>query len=248
MPWLLNEDAALKNKLQGLTAIDGNAPGGRQVPVRFKLPQVEISTLSYPIIIIEHGLMQPANDREHRGRIQLPYAPEGQPVWWSDPAGSDADVTKSPYRADFPMPWDFYYQITLYARFMQTHMQPLVALLSTEQYLHPKFAFLNVPQDGTVRSMFLQGGPDWGYANDENGKRLIRVTWLVKVYSELPESVLSMAAYGGTLIPVSTVDLDFKVYSSTGNIDLTTPASIEANRGILNVGVGSSFNASNSPT
>ncbi len=227
---------------------EGNTPAGREVPVRFRLPQDELANLSYPVFVIEHGEMMPDPTREHRGRIRLPYAPEGQPVWWADPLGSDADVTLSPYYADFPMPWTFYYQVTLYGRFMETQMQPLVALLCTEQYFHPKFAFLNVPQDGTVRSLFLEGGPEWGYGKDEDGKRLLKVTWLVKVYSELPENVLSMAAYGGTLIPVSTVDLDLSVYTATSKIDLTTPASIEANRGILNVGVGSSFNASTPPT
>lgn len=247
MGWLLNEDAALKNKLQGLQVYEGNSPGGREVPVRFKLPQVEIDTLSYPIVIIEHTAQYPAHDREHRGRIQLPYAPEGQQPWYSGP--DNAAVADSPYYMQyFPFPWDLHYQVTLYCRFMQVQAQPLAAMMLSEQYLHPKFAYLDVPQDGTVRSMFLTGGPEWGYANDENGKRLITVTFLVNVYSEMLTSVQVLTTYGGTLVPVSTVDLDLSVYSSTANIDLTTPASIEANRGIINAGVASSFNAYDSPT
>lgn len=246
MPWLLSEDAALKAKLQGLMVYEGNTPGGREIPVRFRLPQVEISNLSYPIFIIEHAGQYPAHEREHRGYIQLPYAPEGQQPWYSGPA--NAEVANSPYYSWFPFPWDLHYQITLYARFMETQAQPLVAMLATEQYLHPKFAFLNVPQDGTVRSMFLLGGPEWGYGTDGDGKRLIRVTYLVNVYSELATNVQVLSTYGGTLVPVSTVDIDLGVYSSTANIDLTTPASIEANRGIINAGVTSSFNAFTSPT
>lgn len=247
MPWLLNEDAALKAKLQGLTVYEANTPGGREIPVRFRLPQVEISTLSYPIIIIEHTGQYPASDREHRGAIQLPYAPEGQQPWYSSPA--NAAVANSPfYTQYFPFPWDLHYQVTLYCRFMQTQAQPLVATLATENYLQPKFAYLNVPQDGTVRSMFVDGGPEWGYANDENGKRLITVSYMVKVFSEILSTVQVLSSYGGTLIPVSTVDLDLSVYSSTGNIDLTTPASIVANRGIINAGVTASFNAYGLPT
>jgi hypothetical protein len=247
MPWLRNEDAALKRKLQGLTVTDRNAPaGGRVVPVRYLLPQDELANLSYPIFIIEHAGMYPDPTREHRGHIQLPYAPEGFQQWWSD--DTQADVTQSPYYADFPMPWKLNYQITLYARFMVEHVMPLRALLAGEQYLHPKFAFLEVPQDGTVRSMFLTGGPHDGYGTDEDGKRLFKVTYLVSVFAELAENVQSMQAFGGTLIPASAVNLDLGVYSDIGNIDMNTPAEIEANRGILSVGVGSSFNALEPPT
>jgi hypothetical protein len=214
--------------------------------VRYKLPQVEISNLNYPVIIIEHLGQYPAPEREHRGWVQLPYAPEGQQPWYSGPG--NADVASSPYYSWFPFPWDFHYQITVYSRFMETHMQPLVATLATEPYLHPKFAYLTVPQDGTVRSMFLLGGPEWGYGHDENGKRLIKVTYLVNVYSELITDLQVLSSYGGTLVPVSTVDLDLSVYSSTANIDLTTPASIEASRGIINAGAASSFNALTPPT
>lgn len=241
MPWLRNEDAALKAKLQNLTVVDGNAPGGRPVPVRYRLPQDELANLSYPIIIIEHAGMLPDSEREHRGYIQLPYAPEGFTPWYNSPA--NADVTLSPYYAPFPMPWRLNYQITLYARFMTNHIMPLRAQLAGTDYLHPKFAYLNVPQDGTVRSMFLLGGPEDGYAHDEDGKRLVKVTYLVSVFAELAENVQSMASFGGTLVPVTAVDLDLQVYSDLSSISMNTPAEIEAHRGILSVGAASSFNA-----
>jgi hypothetical protein len=49
--------------------------------------------------------------------------------------------------------------------------------------------------------------------------------------------------FGGTLVPVNTVDLDLRVYSDVSKISMSTPAEIELNRGILSVGIGSSFNA-----
>jgi hypothetical protein len=52
-----------------------------------------------------------------------------------------------------------------------------------------------------------------------------------------------MASYGGTLVPVNAVDLDLSVYSDISDISMNTPAEIEAHRGILSVGAGSSFNA-----
>jgi hypothetical protein len=246
MPWLRNEDAALKAKIQGLRVVDGNSgPNGREVPVRYRLPEDELANLSYPVFIIEHAGMMPDSDREHRGHIKLPYAPEGQEQWWSD--DSQAFVDQSPYFADFPMPWRLNYQITLYARFMTQHIMPLKATLAQERYLHPKFAFLEVPQDGTVRSMFLLGGPQESYGFDEDQKRIYSVTYLVSVFAELVENVQVLQSYGGTLVPASAVNLDLKVYSDVSNISLNTPAEIEANRGILSVGTKVSFNAQTLP-
>jgi hypothetical protein len=242
MPWLRNEDSALKMKLCGLTVTDGNSPaGGRTVPVRYRLPQDELADLSYPIIIIEHAGLYPAPEREHRGRIQLPYAPEGYQPWYSGPA--NAQVADSPYYANFPMPYNFDYVITLYARFMAQHVQPLVAQLATEPYLPAKFGYLNIPQDGTVRSMFLQGGPEFNYGKDEDGKRMFSVAYRIRVFSELVQGVQSMLSYGGTLVPVNTVDIDLSVYSDIADVTMNTIAEIETSRGILNVQSGSSFNA-----
>jgi hypothetical protein len=246
MPWLRNEDAALKLKLQGLRVVDGNSgPDGRTVPVRYRLPEDELANLSYPIFIIEHAGMEYDADRDHRGHIQLPYAPEGMQQWWSD--DTQAAVALSPYFADFPRPWKLNYQITLYARFMTQHIMPLKAILAGEQYLNPKDAFLLVPQDGTVRSMFLLGGPQDGYGFDEDQKRIYKVTYLVTVFAELVENVQVLQSYGGTLVPASAVNLDLKVYSDVSDISLNTPAEIEANRGILSVGAASSFNAQTLP-
>jgi hypothetical protein len=77
MPWLLNEDAALKGKLQGLTVDDVNAPvQGRPVAVRFRLPETELADMTFPCIVIEHSGISVDHEREHRGMIRLPYIPE----------------------------------------------------------------------------------------------------------------------------------------------------------------------------
>ena len=139
------------------------------------------------------------------------------------------------------MPYNFDYQITLYARFMAAHVQPLVATLATEKYLPAKFGFLNIPQDGTVRSMFLQGGPEFGYGKDEDGKRLLKVTYLIRVFSELPEGIQS-AAPGGTLIPVNTINLDLSVYSDMNVLRMDGPADFQKNIGLYSFGRSSQFN------
>lgn len=246
MPWLYSEDAALKAKLQNLQVTDGNAPGGRPVPVRFKLPEDELANLSYPIIIIEHIGLYPDPEREHRAASSylIPYAPEGFAQWpyGTGPNGPTLDPALSPYYGFFPIPFNFDYKVTLYGRFMTQHVRPLVGTLLTEPYLPYHFGFLQVPQDGTVRSMFLLGGPEFTYAKDEDDKRLFAAVFRIRVFSELVQNVQSLNTYGGTLVPVSTVDIDLRVYSDVENIDLSTPAEIEKNRGIYSFGRSSQFN------
>src|SRR5215467_9787661 len=126
MPWLLNEDAALKLKLQGLTVSDATN-ASRPVPVRFRLPEVEVSTLTFPIIAIEHDGWYPAPERMHSGYTNVPYAPEGFNPWWDDsggPANAEFDPNDSPYFGYFPVPYNFDYIITVYTRFMHEHMLP----------------------------------------------------------------------------------------------------------------------------
>lgn len=246
MPWLYNEDAALKAKLQGLFVYDGNAPEGRSVPVRFKLPEDELANLQYPILIIEHLGMYPDPEREHRSAstYQIPYAPEGYAQWnyGEGEFGPTLDPSLSPYFGFFPIPYNFDYKVTLYGRFMTQHIRPLSTQLLTEPYLPYHFGYLKVPQDGTVRSMFLLGGPDYVYAKDEDDKRLFAVTYRVRVFTELVQNVQSLESFGGTMVPVNTVSLDLSVYADIADIALGTPAEIEANRGLLSVGVGSQYN------
>jgi hypothetical protein len=246
MPWLRNEDAAIKMKLQGLQVFDGNAPTGRSVPVRYRLPEDELANLSYPIIIIEHAGLYPDPAREHRGYIQVPYVPEGYAPWWN-PAATTINPAESPYYSYFPLPYNFDYQITLYGRFMTQHIQPLVTTLATEQYLPYHMGYLQIPQDGTTRSMFLQGGPEFSYGKDEDGKRIFKVSYLIRVFSEIVPAVTAMAEYGGTLVPVNTVDIDLSVYSDTNDLVMDSPAEIEKNIGIYSFGIPVQFNTEQLP-
>ena len=272
MPWLRNEDAALKAKLQNLTVIDGTAPGGRPVPVRYLLPEDEIANLTYPCIIIKHLPVVYGSDRAHSGYVQLPYAPEGLSPWWDDSPsvqlfgyGQDAyssggyglgtetttgvtfDPTQSPYFSYFPTPVYMDYQVTLLARFMTQHVQPLLATLITEHYLPFQYGYLNVPQDGTHRTMLVEAGPSPGYGKDEDNKRIFTVDWRVRVFSEVVPTVTTTAQYGGTLVPVNTIDIDLSVYADTLPIDLETPAGIQKNIGIYSYGQPSQFNVQQEP-
>ncbi len=183
MPWLINEDRALKAKLQGLTVTDVNAPTGRPVPVRYRVPESELAKQTFPLIVIEHAGLEKADDREHRGNILLPYAPEGSTPWWQ-PTDSGWDVSASPYLADFPIPYDIRYRVLVFTR-ESWHDIALASSLAQFDRIPARFGFLTIPEDGTVRRVDLLGGPELVDTRDEDGKRLFRREYLISVSSEM---------------------------------------------------------------
>lgn len=236
IPWLLNEDAALKLKLQGLTVIDANAPNGRPVPVRYRLPETEVADLTFPIIVIDHDGWYPAPEREHRGFVQFPYAPEGFAPWWNDtgPATTTFNPSDSPYWGFFPIPYNFDYVVTVYARIMHEHTIPLVSQLAAFNRLHPKFAFLDIPQDGTKRTLQLLGGPALTSQYDNNGKRFFSVQYKIRVFSELIPEVIQF-------VMSKQINIDLSVYQDLQ--DLQVQDVIES-KALLSVGTPMSWNVS----
>lgn len=228
VPWIYNEDAALKLKLQGLTVADANNPA-RPVPVRYRLPEDELATLTYPIIIIEHIGMFPDPSREHRGYIQLPYAPEGFAQWWP-PGDTQFRPDQSPYYGYFPLPYNLDYQVTVYCRKMAGHLQPLMTTLANQPYLPYHFGFLDIPQDNSIRTMFLMGGPTVEYGKDQDDKRLFRASYHIRVVSEIVPRVDVFGPFGQL---VREINIDLGCYTDVG--DLTTEV-VAQNFGILSAG------------
>jgi hypothetical protein len=193
----LVEDGALKAKLQGITVDDVNAPaGGRRVDVKFASPEMELSKLTYPCILITAQQMERASDREHRGHAALTYYPEG------NPSGDSArlDPTNAP-KVEFPVPMDVVYQIVVAAR-RHSHRTQIVNTLAGQDYLPQRFGFLTVDNDFTVRSLFLDGGPEFSNAaTDEDGKRLLSAHYVVRIPTEIPPEIASAA-------PVTDVAID----------------------------------------
>lgn len=245
MAWILSEDAAVKARLQGLLVNDATSPpGGREVGVRFRLPEDELADLTYPVIIIEHAGVYPAQERMHSGYAQLSSAPEGYAPWWAP--GEPVCPAGSPYWAPVPTPYNLDYQVTVFGRFFGAHMAPLIAQLAAWDRLPAKLGRLPVPQDGTTRTMRLLGGPEEGYGSDEDGKKIFKVVYLVRVFSELAENIASSIGYGGTLVPVNTVSIDLDVYRSLDSVDLSSPAGLRENIGILSAGAASRVNVQES--
>lgn len=204
MPFLQNEDAALKAKLQGLTVSDATSDPvtARRVDVRFKDPEYELADATYPLILISHTFIERSVERESRGYITLNYAPEGYAPW-----ADMTDPNQSPYTTETPIPIDVHYGIQVYAR-KQRHLIQLTNALIDFYHLPPRFGFLEVPQDGTIRRLDLLGGPEYTETKDENNKRLFVALYEVLVSSEI------IWAQIDTLSPALKVLFDYRLLPS----------------------------------
>lgn len=214
MPWLMNEDAALKNKLLGVLVQDTNAPvGGRPVPVRFRFPETEVADVTYPMIVIEHAGISKSDEREARAdHPGLPYSPEGFPAL--------ADPTHSSFvTPGLPIPYDIDYHVTTFAR-KALHDISLTAAMLQEDRLPARFGYLEVPEDGTIRRLDLLGGPEPNDVLDGSGRRVFRKTWTIRVSSEL----LPTTIYDYTNAIVRTVDLDLSYYGDVYDLQQVASA------------------------
>lgn len=196
MPWLDNEAQALKEKVSGLTLSDA-ASNNRTVEAWFRNPENELRDMTFPSVVLEYGAVSKADDREHRsGLTYLPYIPEQfgpGPVNSVDSEGNDVvfdttqdfDPHNSPFRThDYPIPYNIDFTITLYSRF-QSELMPLIGKLAEIDRLPSRFGYLEVPQDGTIRTMDLLGGPEIVSERDGDGRRLFMAVYSVRVVSEL---------------------------------------------------------------
>lgn len=178
--FIFNEDRALKEKLSGLVVMDANAPSaGRPVEVLWFNNNIELNNLTYPSIVVRNLGIERAVEREQRGWVQLPYAPEGFALW-----DNYTDVTESPYWAQAPIPYNVNYQIEVLAR-MDRDATYLRAILAGPDYLPARFGYLEIPEDGTVRRLDLTGGPTEVDTRDSDGKRLFHAAYAVSVSTEL---------------------------------------------------------------
>jgi hypothetical protein len=204
--WLLAEDRALKLKLQGIKVTDTNAPvGGRPVAVRYWEPETERSPLTFPIIMIRHTDIQKDEEREHRGRIDLGYSPEGfDPVTITN---GNAYYQSKIY-AEFPIPYNLDYQVSVLSRNSQHDIQLRGIMLQT-QYLPTRFGFLEIPEDGTVRSLYVLGSVSDDDATDADGKRLFSTNYVVRIATELVEGAHLIDQVQQVIMGVSTLPEEY---------------------------------------
>lgn len=167
MPYILNEDKALKTLLTGITVSDSGNPT-RPVGVWFGQPDVEIRQQSYPYITIELVGISEAFDRAHRGYIDFPYTPEG----------ADPNVS---YAGNYPVPVNLDYQVTTYAR-QPRHDRQIMNALFRNNRLPLRFGLLAIPEDGTVRRLDVLGFVKRDTTEQE--KRLFSNVYNIQISSE----------------------------------------------------------------
>jgi hypothetical protein len=175
MPWLLDEDAALRQKLTGLGVY-----AGRQnkdlIPVQvfYRFPDPEATPRTYPHIAIDLIDVQFDATRAHRAaETVLDYVPAGMPP----PPDTVALV-----QGDRPLPWQLIYQISAFSRdpLQDRQLQYTMIALFPEQ-----FGFLDMGTiDGTVRRADLIGTARNDRIDEEN-KRVFEKIYTVSISSEL---------------------------------------------------------------
>jgi hypothetical protein len=160
------------------------------------------------------------------------------PEWWPVQDSEVGLVENSPYEAWFPTPYNFDYTVTVYARKMPGHLNNIMNTLATATYIPYHFGYLNIPQDGTQRKMFVIGGPQIEYGKDQDDKRLLRAIYRVRVETELvlSQSFTINGPYGAL---VTQIDVDLGCYSDVN--DLTTEE-VSSNFGIITTGPSTYWN------
>ena len=189
MPFILNEEAALKSLLTGMTVSDGGN-SARPVNVFYGQPEKEIRQQSYPYITIDLVGISEEVDRAHRGTVTIPdqtfYTPEG--------------VTSTPVQTDFPIPVQLFYQISTWSR-QPRHDRAIIAQLFSYGRLPFRFGQLFIPEDGTNRRLDMLSFSKRD--TTENEKRLFNNVYNIRISAELFQDVINQL-YQVTQKPIIT--------------------------------------------
>lgn len=180
MVFLLSEDKALREKLQGMAVYDQKATGentSRPVGVWFGQPDQEIRAQSYPYVTIDMIDISRDPTREHRGKVSPSYLIGQLP--------EDFNPETQGFETNIPIPVNIDYQITTYARHPQHDRQLVAQLLS--QKLPIRAGTLDL-DDGTARRLDVLDVAKRDLT--ENQKRLFVNAVTVRVSSEIVQDEL----------------------------------------------------------
>jgi hypothetical protein len=233
MTFLLSEDKALRELLQGITVYDQKADGDatpRQVGVWFGQPDQELRSQSYPYITIDMIDVVRETDREQRGIGEVDYL---------TPVGFD-ETTMS-YVIPKPIPVSIDYQITTYARHPRHDRELMTQILFNK--LPFRFGWLEVTEktetvgDVTTNTNTLRRLDVINVSKrdvTEQAKRLFVNAITVRVSSEIAQETASTLykVYSGVNVygPTTTTGRsDNPDYLSFGSITITSPNTITNN-------------------
>ena len=174
MPFIINEDEALKTLLQGITvSYGGNS--ARPVAVYYGQPDKDIRQQSYPYITLDLVGVREDTERAHRGWVNLTYTPEGT----TPNLNQDGSINQ---QVNFPIPVDLIYQVSTWSR-QPRHDRQIIASLFAPGRLPFRFGQLPIPQDGTNRRVDMLGFSKRD--TTEGGKRLFSNVYNIRISSEL---------------------------------------------------------------
>lgn len=173
--FLLEEDEALKAKLSGITVSDGQR-AARPVEVWYGQPDLEMAKRNFPYISIELIDINEDSDRVMVGKPFLQYLPDGYTV-------PDDAVNQILSANWFPTPYNLDYQVTAWSRHPRHDRQIVAELLGGR--LPIRFGGINLPRSYREVRLDMLEGPRVADSTDENGKRLFRKVFTVRISTEL---------------------------------------------------------------
>jgi hypothetical protein len=191
LTFLLSEDKALREKLQGMVVHDQKADGQdtpRPVGVWFGQPDQEIRTQNYPYITIDMIDVQRDQSREMRGIVSPAYLDT------TGSTGADGSYMH------MPIPVSIDYQITAYSRHPR-HDRAIITQLLFEKF-PIRFGYLEL-DDGTIRRLDVMDVSKRDVT--EQAKRLFVNAITVRVSSEVAQGIL-FDLYKVSTIKISNPD------------------------------------------
>jgi hypothetical protein len=197
MTFILSEDKALRERLQGITVSDQKSDSmdtPRQVGVWFGMPDQELRAQNYPYITID--LVNVSRDSEREMRMDF-HAPE-----YLQPEDLDDNEY---FMVSELIPINLDYQITTYSRHPRHDRQILSQLIG--QVLPIRFGTLNL-DDNTVRRLDVVNISKRDMT--EQAKRLFVNAITVRVSSEVGQGTLQ------TIYKVLEVHLDNPTEENAG--------------------------------
>lgn len=215
MTYLLDEELALKKKLQGMTVTDQRAKADnkpRQVSVWFSQPDAELREQTYPYVTIDLIGIQKDADREMRGVVAPSYM-----------IPNALDTTTMGFIIPMPIPVSLDYQVTTYAR-NPFHDR---ALLTQLQFTHlwQRFGYLEIPftdANGTAsvnyRRLDVLDIAKRDFTEDD--KRLFVNAVTVRISSEIAQGTLD-ELYKAQRVKITDI-IDMTIHQNTGETDIIT--------------------------
>jgi hypothetical protein len=193
MTFLLSEDKALREKLQGCVVTDQRSEGDgvpRTVRAYFGQPDQELTAQLYPYITIDMIDINRDTEREMRGMVS-DITPN------TDYLAPDSVTEGQGWQIHTPIPVSIDYQVTTYARHPRHDRELLAQIVSGKLPL--RFGSL-VLDDGTIRRLDVINVSKRDVT--EQAKRLFVNAITVRVSSEISQSTLQ------TLYKVMEVNVD----------------------------------------